>query len=223
MGAPNRWGNMWPVNPLMCLVPSRLNCGKRKTRLQEPSRSIAQWTIGTFRVDNVITLKSEIIWTGDLGSPEALKVAMDILGLLLCIYLKSIHEVQRLISTGLRDIHNRIKDERIIYSVHVHVWHADCEQNVHSKVTKRLWINFVSVILKKMDIEIRKSLDISAKFTTKPLNTFFFWPQKSLKALQLMNKFKEWNEWVNTWLFRQFCVQEFHADTKTSRAGIAEG
>ena len=154
---------------------------------------------------------------------EALTVAMDILGLLLCIYLKSIHEVQRLISTGLRDIHNRIKDERIIYSVHVHVWHADCEQNVHSKVTKRLWINFVSVILKKMDIKIRKSLDISAKFTTKSLNTFFFWPQKSLKALQLMNKFKAWNEWVNTWIFRQFCVQEFHADTKTSRAGIAEG
>ena len=214
MGAPNRWGNMWRVNPLMCLVPSRLNCGKRKTRLQEPSRSIAQWTIGTFRVDNVITLKSEIIWTDDLGSPEALKVAMDILGLLLCIYLKSIHEVQRLISTGLRDIHNQIKDERIILSVHVHVWHADCEQNVHSKVTERLWINFVSVIFKKMDIKIRKSLDISAKFTTKSLNMFFFWPQKSLKALQLMNKFKAWNEWVNTWRFRQFCVQEFHADTK---------
>ena len=105
---------------------------------------------------------------------------------------------------GLRDIHNRIKDERIIYSVHVHVWHADCEQNVHPKATKRLWINFVSVIFKKMDIKIRKSLDISAKFTTKSLNTFFSLPQKFLKALQLMNKFKAWNEWVNTWRFRQF-------------------
>ena len=60
--------NMWRVNPLMRLVLSRLNRGKRKTRLQEPSRSIEQWTIGTFRVDNVIKLKSEIIWTGDLGS-----------------------------------------------------------------------------------------------------------------------------------------------------------
>ena len=112
-------------------------------------------------------------WPGVPKPPcqEALKVAMDILGLLLCIYLKSINEAQRLMSTGLRDIHNRIKDERIIYSVHVHVWHADCEQNVHSKVTKRLWINFVAVILKKMDIKIRKSLDISAKFTTKSLNS----------------------------------------------------
>ena len=29
------------------------------------------------------------------------------------------HEVQRLISTGLRDVHNWIKDERMILSVHV--------------------------------------------------------------------------------------------------------
>ena len=121
---------------------------------------------------------------------EALTVAMDILGLLLCIYLKSIHEVQRLISTGLRDIHNRIKDERIIYSVHVHVWHADCEQNLHSKVTKRLWINLVSVILKKMDIEIRKSLDISAKFTTKSLNTFFFGLKNPWKHCSLRTNLK---------------------------------
>ena len=34
-----------------CLVPRRLKCGKRKTRLHEPSRSIAQWTMGTFNVD----------------------------------------------------------------------------------------------------------------------------------------------------------------------------
>ena len=132
-------------------------------------------------------------WPGVPKPPcqEALKVAMDILGLLLCIYLKSIHEVQRLISTGLRDIHNQIKDERIILSVHVHVWHADCEQNVHSKVTERLWINFVSVIFKKMDIEIRKSLDISAKFTTKfkSLNTFFFFGLK--------NPWKHYSLWTN--------------------------
>ena len=42
------------------------------------------------------------------------------------------HEVQRLISTGLRDIHNWITDERVILSVYVHVWHRDCEQNVYS-------------------------------------------------------------------------------------------
>ena len=34
-----------------CLVPRRLKCGKRKTRLHYPSRSIAQWTVVTFRVE----------------------------------------------------------------------------------------------------------------------------------------------------------------------------
>ena len=34
-----------------CLVLRRLKCGKPKTRLNEPSRSIAQWTMGTFSVD----------------------------------------------------------------------------------------------------------------------------------------------------------------------------
>ena len=29
------------------------------------------------------------------------------------------HEVERLISTGLRDVHNWIKDERMILTVHV--------------------------------------------------------------------------------------------------------
>ena len=62
----------------------------------------------------------------------------DTLGSLLCIYLKRMHEVQRLISTGLRDIHNWIKDEPIILSVHAHVCQADCEQNVYSKVTNAL-------------------------------------------------------------------------------------
>lgn len=38
----------------------------------------------------------------------------DTLNSLLCIYLKHLHEVQRLTPTGLRDIHNWIKDERII-------------------------------------------------------------------------------------------------------------
>ena len=37
------------------------------------------------------------------------------MGSLLYIYLRRMHEVQRLISTGLRDIHNWIKDEGIIY------------------------------------------------------------------------------------------------------------
>ena len=37
--------------PWACLVPRRLRYGERKTRLQEPSRSIAQWTMGTFSVD----------------------------------------------------------------------------------------------------------------------------------------------------------------------------
>ena len=42
------------------------------------------------------------------------KVAEDTLNSLLCIYLKQLHEVQRLTPTGLQDIHNWIKDERII-------------------------------------------------------------------------------------------------------------
>ena len=46
------------------------------------------------------------------------------------------YEVQRLISTGLRDIHNWRTDERIILSVYVHVWHRDCEQNVYSYFEK---------------------------------------------------------------------------------------
>ena len=45
---------------------------------------------------------------------QEFKVAEDTLGSLLCIYLKRMHEVSRLILTGWRDIHNWIKDERII-------------------------------------------------------------------------------------------------------------
>ena len=45
---------------------------------------------------------------------DILKVAGNTLGALLCIHLKRMHEVKRLISTGLRDLHNWIKDERII-------------------------------------------------------------------------------------------------------------
>ena len=47
-------------------------------------------------------------------SSSGAKVAGDTLGSLFCIYLKRVHEVEGLISTGLRDIHNWIKDERII-------------------------------------------------------------------------------------------------------------
>ncbi len=38
-----------------------------------------------------------------------IKVAGDTLGSSLCIYLKRMHEVQRLTSTALRDIHDWIK------------------------------------------------------------------------------------------------------------------
>ena len=34
-----------------CLVPSCLKCGKQKTWQHEPSRSIMQWTMGTFSMD----------------------------------------------------------------------------------------------------------------------------------------------------------------------------
>ena len=36
---------------IICLVPRRLKCGKRKTRLHEPSWCIAQWTMGTFSMN----------------------------------------------------------------------------------------------------------------------------------------------------------------------------
>ena len=42
-----------------CLVPRRLKCGKRKTRLRESSTSIAQWTIGTFSADAKDAWKGE--------------------------------------------------------------------------------------------------------------------------------------------------------------------
>ena len=42
------------------------------------------------------------------------KAAGDTLGVLLCIYLKRMYEVQRLISTGLRNIHNMTKHKRVI-------------------------------------------------------------------------------------------------------------
>ena len=42
------------------------------------------------------------------------KVLGDTLGSLLCICLKRMHEVQRLISTGSRDIHNLTKEEQVI-------------------------------------------------------------------------------------------------------------
>ena len=41
-------------------------------------------------------------------------VSGDTLGSLLCIYLKRMHEVQRLTSTSLRDIHDRIKYGRVL-------------------------------------------------------------------------------------------------------------
>ena len=52
-------------------------------------------------------------------------------------------------------------------------------------------MNLVSVIFKS--IKIRKSSEISTKFNTKTLctDTFFFWPQKSLKTLQIVNRIKD--------------------------------
>ena len=43
-----------------------------------------------------------------------LKVAKDTFGSLSCKNLRRMHEVQRLISRGLRDMHNWIHDARII-------------------------------------------------------------------------------------------------------------
>ena len=50
---------MPPCHILPCLVVRRLKCEKRKTLLNEPSRSIAQWTLGTFSVDTKDAGKEE--------------------------------------------------------------------------------------------------------------------------------------------------------------------
>ena len=55
----------------------------------------------------------------------------------------------------------------------MNVWHADCEQNIYSKVSNRLWIKLCfSVIFDNMEIKIRISLEILTKFNTKILCTF---------------------------------------------------
>ena len=54
-------------------------------------------------------------------------------------------------------------------------------------------VNLVSVIFKS--IKITKSSEISTKFNTKTLCLYrygFFWCQKSLKTLQLINRIKAW-------------------------------
>ena len=88
-------------------------------------------------------------------------------------HLKRMHEVQRLISTVLRDIHNWRTDERIILSVYVHVWHRDCEQNVysyfekgcHKKCTRQsrkvLWVVLSSLFFKKNERIARATMDVS--------------------------------------------------------------
>ena len=114
------------------------------------------------------------------------------------------YEVQRLISTGLRDIHNWVKDEHIIQSVYEHVWHADCEQNVYSKVTKGLWMKPCFSDFKNVEIKIRKSFvpkileNIAAHYIIKYFAWYSCFSRVSLKI----------------WLFRQFCVQNFSGDTK---------
>ena len=131
------------------------------------------------------------------------------------------NEVQRLISTGLRDIHNWIKDEHIIQSVYENVWRADCEQNVYSKVTKGLWMKPCFSDFNNVEIKIRKSLEISTKLVTKTLCTFFFRPQNPWKhcSLYYIIKYFAWYSCssrvsLKIWLFRQFCVQNFSGDTK---------
>ena len=88
-------------------------------------------------------------------------------------YLKRMHEVQRLISTVLQDIHNWTTDARIILSVYVHVWHRDCEQNVYSyfekgcqkKCTRQsrkvLWVVLSSLFFKKNERIARATMDVS--------------------------------------------------------------
>ena len=82
-------------------------------------------------------------------------------------------------------------------------------------------VNLVSVIFKS--IKMSNSFEISTKCNTKIPRKFFFSPQKSLKTLQLINKIKAWAYLscfsrdtfgrLKICLFRQFCVQEFSADT----------
>ena len=50
-----------------CLVPRRLKCGKRKTWQHEPSRSIMQWTMGTFSMD-----------ANDAGKDEQQKLSLHL-------------------------------------------------------------------------------------------------------------------------------------------------
>ena len=73
--------------------------------------------------------------------------------------------------------------------MHVYMWHGYCWQNVYSERKTEAKVNLVSVIFKS--IKIRKSSEISTKFNTKTLCLYryrFFWCQKSLKTLQLINR-----------------------------------
>ena len=62
--------------------------------------------------------------------------------------------------------------ERIIQSAHVHVWHADFEQNVYAKVTNRFWIKACFSDFQYDGNKIRKSFKISTKFNTETLCMF---------------------------------------------------
>ena len=131
------------------------------------------------------------------------------------------YEVQQLISTGLRDIHNWIKDEHIIQSVYEHVWRADCEQNVYSKVTKGLWMKPCFSDFKNVE---NKEKEIFRNFNQichqNSLYVFFFVPKilENIAAHYIIKYFAWYSCFsrvsLKIWLFRQFCVQNFSGDTK---------
>ena len=62
--------------------------------------------------------------------------------------------------------------EWIIQSVHVHVWHADLEQNVYAKVTNRFWIKPRFSDFQQHGNKIKKFFKISTKFNTETLCMF---------------------------------------------------
>ena len=88
--------------------------------------------------------------------------------------LKRIHEVQRLISRGIRDIHNWVRD----------VFWADNSKclrtrvarrlrtNVYSKVANRFWIKPRFIDFQQHGNKIRKFFKISTKFNTETLSMF---------------------------------------------------
>ena len=143
-----------------------------------------------------------------------------------------------------------MKDEHIILSVRVYVWHRDCKQNVYSKVTNGLWIvvHLVSGIFKS--IKIRYSLElelVSTKFNTKTLCTLIF-ASNILENIAAYKKIKAWNvinhnNYINSYIsclelcFSQdtfgslkirlsdnfVSMREFSTDTKLHKLALQSG